>query len=117
MAVNGSSLLSGLSPCLPPLMVDISEKPLLWCGVCMRCLMGTFWGLAVGAGLGVVLPLTLGCSLFQWPQSGFSASLTICCVFYTQIRSLNLELPSLYVSFPSSLLHLPSLKYKPSIWF
>ena len=105
MAVNGSILLWGLSPCLHPLTAGISENPLLWCGGCMQHLMGTFWGLAVGAGLGIVLPLTLRCSLFQWPQSGFSASLTICCMFYSQIKSLNLEpsfLPCL-LSFLSSL--------------
>lgn len=109
MAVNRSSLLSGLSSCLHPHMAGVSETPLLWCGGCMQCLMGTFWGLAGGAGLGTALPLTLHCSLFRWPQSGFSASLTICCMFYTQIKSLDLEpaflpclLPFLSSSSPST---------------
>jgi len=70
--------------------------------------MGTFWVLAVGAGLGIVLLLTLCCSLFRWPQSGFSASLTICCMFHTQIESLNLE-PVFLLCLLS---FLSSLKYK-----
>lgn len=91
MAVSGSSLLWGLSPCLHPHMADTSENPSLGCGGCMGCLTGTFWGLAVGAGLGIALLLTLRCSLLWRPQPGFSASPTICCVFYTQIKSLYLE--------------------------
>lgn len=104
MAVSGNSLLSGLSPCLHPHVAGSAENPSLWCGGCTRCVMGTFRGLAVAAGLGMALPLTLRCSLLRWPQSGFSASLSICCVFYTQIKSLNLEpsfLPRL-LSFLSS---------------
>lgn len=118
MAVHGSSLLWDLSPCLHPHMAGISENPLFWCGGCMLCLMGTIQGLAVGTGLGMMLPLTLPCSVFRWPQSGFSTSLTICCMFYTQIKSLPLEadfLPCL-LSF-LSFFCLALFKYNPKIWF
>lgn len=63
MAVNGNSLLWELSPCLHPHMAGTSENPLFWCGGCVLCLIGTIQGLAVGTGLGMMLPLTLHCVL------------------------------------------------------
>lgn len=65
----------------------------------MQHLMETFWALALETALGIRLLLTEHCRLFWWPQSGFSASLTICCMLYTCISSLNLEpacLPHLF---------------------